>query len=177
MSITRTTLLGGPAAATFGGHTFFAQDGILVTPALELEAVDSDAQGVLDATVSGAPVTIKFTPSAPFADLIALYPCAAGAPGTSLFGSADAPLVLMAANGVRLTFSAVAITQMPDLALTNRRSGGGRGDVPGAGGAVAGDDGGEPVGDDRYGGRCRRRRAGRRSWRMILRLPGAVRRG
>jgi len=118
MPVTRTTLLSGPAAATFNGHTFFARDGILVTPALELEAVDSDAQGVLDATATYAPVTIKFTPSAPFADLIALYPYAMGTPGMSLFGSADTPLVLVAANGVRLTFYAVAIIQMPDLTLS-----------------------------------------------------------
>ena len=118
MSVTRTTLLSGPAAATFGGHTYFARDGILVTPMLELDAVDSDAQGVLDATVTGEPVTIKFTPSAPFADLLALYPYTMGTPGMSLFGSADMPLVLIAANGVRLTFSAVAITQMPDLTLS-----------------------------------------------------------
>ena len=117
MSITRTTLLAGPAAATFNGHTFFAQDGILVTPALELEAVDSSTQGVLDETVSSGPVTIKFTPSAPLSDLLALYPHTMGAPGTSLFGSADEPLILVAANGIRLTFAAVAITQMPDLHL------------------------------------------------------------
>jgi hypothetical protein len=122
MPVTRTTLLSGPAAATFNGHTFFARDGILVTPALELDAVDSDAQGVLDATVTGAPVTIKFTPSAPFADLIALYPYTLGVPGMSLFGSADSPLVLVAANGVRLTFSAVAIIQMPDLMLSTSGS-------------------------------------------------------
>lgn len=119
MPVTRTTLLSGPAAATFGGHTFFARDGILVTPALEVDAVDSAAQGVLDATVTGEPVTIKFTPSAPFADLIALYPYIMGTPGMSLFGSADSPLVLVAANGVRLTFSAVAIIQMPDLTLSS----------------------------------------------------------
>ncbi len=120
MPITRTTLLGGPAAATFNGHTFFAHDGILVTPALEVDAVDSDAQGVLDATVTGEPVTIKFTPSASFADLIALYPYTMGTPGMSMFGASDAPLVLVASNGVRLTFSAVAITQMPDLTLGAR---------------------------------------------------------
>ena len=96
MPVTRTTLLSGPAAATFGGHTYFVQNGILVTPALELDAVDSDAQGVLDATVTGVPVTIKFAPSAPFADLLALYPYAMGTPGMSLFGSADMPLVLVA---------------------------------------------------------------------------------
>jgi len=122
MPITRTTLLSGPAAATFGGHTFFAQNGILVTPALELDAVDSDAQGVVDATATYAPVTIKFTPTAPFVDLIALYPYLDGTPGQSLFGSADAPLVLVASNGVRLTFSAVAIIQMPDLALSTSGS-------------------------------------------------------
>ena len=108
MSITRTTLLGGPAATTFNGHTFFAQDGILVTPALELAAVDSDTQGVLDETVSSGPVTIKFTPTAPFADLVALYPYAMGAAGMSLFGTSDAPLALTAANGVRLTFAAAS---------------------------------------------------------------------
>jgi hypothetical protein len=70
-------------------------------------------------------VTIRFTPSAPAADLVALYPHLLGAPGESLFGAADVPLVLTAANGVRLTFAAVAITQMPDLTL-------------GAGGATAG---------------------------------------
>jgi hypothetical protein len=117
MPVTRTTLLSGPAAATFRGHTFFAQDGILVTPALELAAVDSDAQGVLDSTVTTAPVKIQFSPNAPFADLLALYPFLEGAPGVSLFGASDTPLVLVASNGVRLTFSAVAITQMPDLAL------------------------------------------------------------
>jgi hypothetical protein len=122
MSITRTTLLAGPAAAIWNGHTYFAQSGILVTPALELAAVDSDAQGVLDSTATGAPVTIKFTPSAPFADLIALYPWLEGAPGTSLFGASDSPLVLIAANGVRLTFAAAAIVQMPSLTLTTSGS-------------------------------------------------------
>jgi len=120
MPITRTTLLSGPATATFAGHTFIARDGILVTPALELEAVDSDAQGILDATATLAPVTIKFTPLAAFADLIALYPFLDGAPGTPLFGASDTPLVLVAANGVRLTFSAVAVAQMPDLSLGSR---------------------------------------------------------
>lgn len=115
--ITRTTLLGGPAAAIWNGRTYFAQSGIVVTPALELEAVDSDAQGILDATATGAPVMIKFAPVAPFADLVALYPWLEGAPGTSLFGASDSPLVLIAANGVRLTFAAAAIVQMPDLTL------------------------------------------------------------
>jgi hypothetical protein len=119
MPVTRTTLLSGPASATFGGHTFFAQSGILVTPALELGSVDSDAQGALDATATLAPVTIKFAPTAAFADLLALYPFTMGAAGLSLFGSADTPLVLVASNGVRLTFSAVAITQMPDLTLSS----------------------------------------------------------
>jgi hypothetical protein len=118
--MTRTTLLGGPATATFAGHTFYARDGILVAPALELEAVDSDAQGQVDATATLAPVTIQFTPSAPFADLLALYPFLDGAPGTPLFGAEETPLVLVAANGVRLTFSAVAILQMPDLLLSSR---------------------------------------------------------
>ena len=117
MTITRTTLLGGPAAAVWNGRTYFAQSGIVVTPALELEAVDSDAQGILDATATGAPVMIKFAPSAPFADLVALYPWLEGAPGTSLFGATDSPLVLIAANRVRLTFAAAAIVQMPDLTL------------------------------------------------------------
>ena len=121
MPVTRTTLLGGPASATFGGRTFFAQDGILITPALELEAVDSDAQGVLDATATfSKPMTIQFTPTAPFADLLTLYPFLAGEPGASLFGGVDSPLVFVAANGVRLTFAAVAIAQMPDLSLTTR---------------------------------------------------------
>jgi hypothetical protein len=117
MPVTRTTLLSGPATATFGGHTYFALSGILVTPALELEAVNSDAQGVLDATATVATVMIKFTPYAPFSDLIALYPYLGGAPGSSLFGGADSPLVLVGSNGVRLTFPAAAIVQMPDLTL------------------------------------------------------------
>jgi len=120
MPIIRSTLLSGPASATFNGHTFFAQDGILVTPALEETPVDSDTEGVVDGTVSDVLVKIQFTPSAPFADVTTLYPHAQAAPGTSLFGSADAPLVLIASNGMRLTFAAVAIAQMPDLFLTSR---------------------------------------------------------
>lgn len=117
MPITRTTLLSGPALAMYAGHTFVAQKGIVVSPGLELAVVDSDAQGILDATVSTTPVTISFAPSAGFADLLALYPFLDGAAGTSLFGASDSPLVLVAANGVRLTFAAVAIVQMPDLSL------------------------------------------------------------
>jgi hypothetical protein len=120
MPVTRTSLLAGPAAATFNGHTFFAHDGILITPALETGPVESDAQGVIDATVSGALTKIQFTPSAPLADLVALYPHLQGAPGASLFGITDVPLVLIGANGVRLTFAAVAIVAMPDLVLSNR---------------------------------------------------------
>ena len=120
MPITRTTLLSGPASATFNGHTFFAHDGILITPALELDAVDSSSEGALDDTVSSGPVTIKFTPSATLADLLALWPYTMGKPGTPLFGPIDQPLVLVAANGIRLTFAAVAITQMPDLDLGSR---------------------------------------------------------
>ena len=76
MPVTRTTLLGGPASATFNGHTFFAHDGILVTPALELDAVDSDAQGVLDATAtSSSPGDDQVHAVARrFTDLLALYP-------------------------------------------------------------------------------------------------------
>jgi len=117
MGVTRTTLLSGPATAAYRGHTFFARDGILVSPALELEAVGSDANGALDESVFNTPVTIRFTPSAPASDLVALYPHLQGAPGESRFCPADVPLVLTAANGVRLTFAAVAITQMPDLVL------------------------------------------------------------
>jgi hypothetical protein len=120
MSITRTTLLSGPATASFGGRTFVARDGILVTPALELEAVDSDSQGVLDATATLLPVRIQFTPQAGLADLLTLYPFLEGAPGTPLFGAVDSLLVLVAANGVRLTFAAAAIVQMPDLSLGSR---------------------------------------------------------
>jgi hypothetical protein len=126
MSITRTTLLAGPATASFGGRTFVAREGILVSPALELKAVDSDAQGVLDATATVAPVRIQFTPQAGLGDLLALYPFLEGAPGTPLFGAEDSPLVLVAANGVRLTFAAAALLQMPDLSL------GARGAVAGA---------------------------------------------
>jgi hypothetical protein len=120
MPITRTTLLAGPAAATFGGHTFFARDGILISPALEMGLVNSDANGVIDGSVSGAMVKIQFTLSTPFADLIALYPHLQGTPGASLFGASDLPLVLISANGMRMTFSAVAIVAMPDLFLTAR---------------------------------------------------------
>jgi len=117
MPIIRTTLLSGPATATFTGHTFVARDGILVTPALELAAVDSDAQGIVDATATLLPVRIEFTPQAGLKDLLALYPFLDGEPGTPLFGASDVPLVLVAANGIRLTFAAVGIAQMPDLSL------------------------------------------------------------
>lgn len=122
MSITRTTLLSGPASATFNGHTFFAYDGIVITPALELDDVDSDANGWLDETIVEAPVTIKFTPFAPWENLAALYPWLDGAPGTSLFGDTDSPLVLVAANGVRITFASAAIISMPDMTLAARGS-------------------------------------------------------
>jgi hypothetical protein len=117
MSVTQVTLLSGPAAVSYAGHLFWARDGVLVSPALELSPVESDANGELDSSVADAPVTIQFVPSAPASDLVALYPHLAGAPGSSLFGPTDVPLVITAANGMRLSFAAVALTQMPDLSL------------------------------------------------------------
>ena len=120
MTITRTTLVGGPAAAIFGGQTFFAQEGIVISPALELAEVISDANGLLDETVVNAPVTIRLAPSAPAANLAALFPHLAAQAGSSLFGSVDTPLEIIGANGVRLTFPSVAVITMPDLTLGAR---------------------------------------------------------
>lgn len=117
MGVTRTTLLSGPAAVSYAGHIYWAREGVVVSPALELAAVESDAEGVLDSTVVDSPVTIRFVPSVPARDLVALYPHLDGAVGKSLFGAADVPLVITASNGVRLTFAAVALVQMPDLHL------------------------------------------------------------
>jgi len=117
MGVTRTTLLSGPAAVSYLGRTFWARDGVLVSPALELADVDSDAHGVLDSTVIDSPVAIRFTPSAAARDLVALYPHLDGSAGKSLFGAADVPLVITASNGVRLRFAAVALVQMPNLIL------------------------------------------------------------
>ncbi len=83
----------------------------------------------------------------------------------------------MAANGVRLTFSAVAITQMPDLTLDARGSVAGAVTflalgarslpITAANRLVTIDTASSPVFSV----------VRRRNWRMISRLPGAVRPG
>ncbi|MEI9999386.1 MAG: hypothetical protein WDO13_09560 [Verrucomicrobiota bacterium] len=119
MPVTRTTtLLGGPALAIYNGHTLVARDGNPGDAGAGARCGRFGCAGHPRCNRDGGagenPVPRR---RAPFADLVALYLFLDGAPGTPLFGASDVPLVLVAANGVRLTFAAVAIAQMPDLAL------------------------------------------------------------
>jgi hypothetical protein len=122
MPITRSSILRGPAVVIFGGSTFYSKDDIQLEMSLGTFDVVTSMHGKVDERVSSRVSTIRFTPAGEWEALGVLLPYGSYNIGDSVFGATDVPLVIQTRDGKRLTFSAAAVTKMPDIDLSTGRT-------------------------------------------------------
>ena len=121
MSIpSRTSIVSGPGAITFGGETIHAQGDI--SAALETTSQDlvSSLLGRMDAMKADQSASISMTPCGELTEdqLVVLFPHQSPVIGSSLFTGTDAPLVVLGMDGRKLTFHAAALVGVPSLDLS-----------------------------------------------------------
>lgn len=115
--INRTTILTGPALVTFGGQTFWSKGDVTVNVKTEYFDIDTSHFGKVDKRVKDKRIEVSFEPSGAFsAALVAvLLPYGATAPGSSIYGATDRPLVVWARDGKKLTVHNASVTGMPSV--------------------------------------------------------------
>lgn len=118
--INRLTVSRGPALVVFAGGSFLSRESIVVELSKDTAEIPSDAFGKLTDVNLGIKAACKFRPVGEFEHLSVLWPYAATVPGTSIFGGADAPLVIKPLDTAQdmVTFHAAGVSQMPNLTFT-----------------------------------------------------------
>jgi len=122
MPLSRLQILQGPCQVQFRGSTFYSRDNVVVALNLKEGPVVSDSLGLTGYRDDDVAATITFTPDGQVTNplLAVLFPFIQTGllPGTSLFGTTDAPLVIWTRDGSRHVFSRVAITQQSRFAAS-----------------------------------------------------------
>ncbi len=119
MSVDRTTLIGGPAKATWNGITMMTKSDIIPRLAPTLKAVETSFYGKVDKAVTNRVIKIPILLWGAYQDTSVLFPSSVLNPviGTRIFGASDLPLVIQAKNGDQVTFHNAQITKLADLFL------------------------------------------------------------
>lgn len=118
MAVSRSSILRGPAVVIFGGSTFYTKDDIQLDLSLGTFDVATSQFGKVDERVSSRATKVRFTPAGEWEALTVLWPYASSTIGASVFTATDVPLVIQTLDGKRLTFSAAAVTALPDIILS-----------------------------------------------------------
>jgi hypothetical protein len=116
-TFSRTTIVRGPAKVTYNAATFYSKGGISLTMTTATFDKESDAYGNLGKSKTDFQVVVEFEPVGEIEELAVLFPYAATAIGTSVFGAVDKPLVITALDAT-YTIRNAAITQMPSIRCT-----------------------------------------------------------
>ena len=122
MGTTRQSIIRGPGSVTFGGVTFYDASGITAEVDSSTSDVPSSMSGRLDTIKTDQVGKVSLTPVGNLSEalVVVLFPDWLKTPeiGRSVFGSADAPLVVHSRAGQKLTFLAAALTKCPDILLS-----------------------------------------------------------
>lgn len=121
MSITRTSLVSGPAKIVFGDAVMFSKEDFDVAIEKETMEVKTSAHGKVGERAIDVKAECSFTPegrwTSTFIDAI-WTPYANKVIGESIIGDTDKPLVMYGADGEVHTILAAGITKLPDVILS-----------------------------------------------------------
>lgn len=119
--VDRSLVVKGPAIVQFKSYNFYSEGDIEVPFESETDKVVTSMYGTLDEVLLGRKVTVGFTPTEiEDTALVVTHPYFSTVVGTSLYGATDTPLVIWSSAGKKITFSAAAVTKMPDLNLASK---------------------------------------------------------
>ena len=118
MPTARASIIAGPGRIVFNGQTLFFQGDLLAKPKLSTFDVKTAGRRT-QKRQEDVMYEISGVPNGVFAPVAALIePYASMAVGTDIFGSPDVPLVIQSVDGEVFTYSAAALTKLPDLNLS-----------------------------------------------------------
>jgi hypothetical protein len=117
--IIRNTIIQGPCLITYASQTFYSKGDVTLKPVFEYFDIETSAFGQVDQRLRGKRYEISFEPVGMTSSNLAavLWPYGDTVPGTSIFGSADRPLVIHGRDGVKVTVHNAALTRMPAIRL------------------------------------------------------------
>lgn len=114
------SIIQGPAIVIFNGQSYYFKGGIKRSVKRATFDVESDAAGFSDRRLKSTMVEISGTPAGQLTTDAAfgkLFPYAVTDIGKSVFGNADAPLVIHTKAGQTITYARAALTKLPGLRL------------------------------------------------------------
>lgn len=124
MTIARGSINRGPGIVKLGGDAFYSDGDIIETPNPTFFDIVPSMYGPVDRRRDDFVTNIAFTPIGEWEKLTRLYPAIFSTPdiGADIFTSSDVPLVIHSKAGKTHTFPAGAMTKLPDIILSARRT-------------------------------------------------------
>jgi hypothetical protein len=119
MSISRSSLGRGPAVVTFNSLTFFTANDLVLRHAPVWNPVTTSLHGQVDKFIRDRVYKIPLKLWGAWENLSTIFPSYAMNPtaGTSIFGTTDKTLAILARNGDKITYANAAITKVSNLYL------------------------------------------------------------
>src|SRR5580698_2856195 len=118
MSVTRSTLLGGPCYAAFNGKNIQFVGDVSVEAPVVWDDVESALYGKIDKIYRDLVVKAKGTPRYyDTAALATMFPYLSAAPGTVFPGTSDVACAFNSNNGDTVSLTSAIIGKMPDFML------------------------------------------------------------
>lgn len=117
----RANILQGPAFIGYNSGEFFAEGDISVDIITEYFDVNASTHGTIGKRVRDRRVEASFTPRQ-WASLTTLFPYATTQIGDRLFPASDRALVVTPRNGAPLTIDNAAVTKLPSIILSAKKS-------------------------------------------------------
>lgn len=120
MAANRTTLVKGPGAIKAGDTVLHDADGITAEITTVATPVTTSLLGEVDQWITNRYGIISMRPAGNVTASIlsSLYPHQTPVIGSSLLGAVDAPLIVHSKSGTKITFTAAALVQPPQLRLS-----------------------------------------------------------
>lgn len=109
----------GPAIVTYGGGTFFSRDDMVPRHAPVWKPVLTSMYGEVDKTKQDLLIRFLIRLWGAWENLSILFPSVLLNPnaGSSLFGTSDTPMTVLAKNGDQIVYANAQITKLADLYL------------------------------------------------------------
>ncbi len=124
MPINRTTIVRGPCMVAWNSLQFWSKGDVQLSIPLKVFEVMTSAYGKVGEALADRIATVHLEPAGEItaAFKAALWPYASFAIGASIFGATDLPLILYALDGTSYTFAAAALTKMPDIIQSAKKT-------------------------------------------------------
>jgi hypothetical protein len=113
----RTTIVRGPCKITYDTQTFYSKGGVTLSMTNSTFDKETDAYGIVGKAKSDFQVVVEFEPVGEIEALTVLFPYGNSTIGSSIYGSTDKALVIVAADAT-YTINNAAVTQMPSIRCT-----------------------------------------------------------